>query len=116
MNIRMEYLYRDAANYKWWGSVVVAACDAVPSAVEAQDAARAILIDGAHFDAVQADLPDLREADWDDELDHDWHELVGFAETAEEPDDPGGRDVQGLLHSLRAGAADCRWYRIVPSA
>lgn len=104
MNICMEYLYRDAGNYKSWGAVVVAnAPDPMPP-TEAEAVARASLIDGNWFVAASAGVPDLRAAEWDDELDHDWHELHGFTETARQPDDPRCRDIQELLADLSSGA------------
>lgn len=104
MNIRMEYLYRDAGNYKSWGAVVVRNVPNPLSLDEVERMARASLIDGAWFVAAAADLPELRGDEWDDELDHDWHELHGFAKTDALPDDPGCRDIHGLLESLAEGA------------
>lgn len=104
MNLRFEYLYRDAANYKAWCALVVSNPGDAHSAATAEQAASKVLIDGAWFVAAAADLPDLRGDEWDDELDHDWHELHGFAETDVPPDDPRGRDIRGLLESLAEGA------------
>ena len=100
----MEYLYRDAGNYKSWGAVVVPNAANPLSLAEVEEIARASLIDGAWFVAAAAGLPDLRGDEWDDALDHDLHELHGFAETDAPADDPHGRDVRGLLESLAAGA------------
>ena len=105
MNIRMEYLDRDAGNYKSWGAVVVANAPNPLTPDEVEAGARAVLIDGGWFVASAAGLPDLRCDEWDDEHDHDWHELHGFSEMDELPDDPRGRDIRGLLGALAAGAA-----------
>jgi len=99
----MEYLYRDAGNYKSWGAVVVSNTAAAMSLAEIAATARASLIDGAWFVAAAADLPDLRGDQWDDELDHDWHELHGFIETEAPPDDTRDRDIRGLLRALANG-------------
>ena len=101
----MEYLYRDAGNYKSWGAVVVPNASDPLALDEIEAIARTSLIDGAWFVAAAAGLPDLHGDDWDDELDHDWHELHGFAETAAPPDDPCGRDIHGLLRALAAGVS-----------
>jgi hypothetical protein len=101
----MEYLYRDAGNYKSWGAVVVANAPDPLTLDDIEAIARASLIEGAWFVAAAAGLPDLRGDEWDDELDHDWHELHGFAGTDEPADDPHGRDIRGLLGALAAGAA-----------
>lgn len=47
-------------------------------------------------------VPDLRPNEWDDEIDHDWHELHLFAATEAEPDDVWERDVGEFLQDLRA--------------
>ncbi|MEZ4379661.1 MAG: hypothetical protein R3B35_15395 [Gemmatimonadales bacterium] len=73
------YLYRDASNYKGWGSVEVRG-----DASEANDAAiREVLIDGLWFDAERAGLPTLFHlaagaSGFDSELDHPLHEFVGL--------------------------------------
>jgi len=104
VNIRMDYLYRDAGNYKTWSAVVVPNAPSPISSHEADAIARASLIDGGWFVAAAAGLPDLRGNEWDDELDHDWHELHGFAETDAVPDDQQGRDIRALLESLADGS------------
>ena len=105
MNICMEYLYRDAGNYKQWGAVVVPNAPSAMSLDDIEASARAVLIDGSWFVAADAGLPDLRSDTWDEDLDHDWHELHGFAETDVASDDSQGRDIRRLLQSLAAGAA-----------
>jgi len=55
--------------------------------------------------SVGSTSPDLRGDERDDQLDHDWHELHGFAETDSPPDDPCGRDIRGLLRGLATGVA-----------
>ena len=102
MNIRMEYLYRDAGNYKSWGAVVVANAPDPLALDDIEARARAALIDSGWFIASAAGLPELRGDEWDDELEHDWHELHGFTGTDAPPDDPSGRDVRALLHALAA--------------
>ena len=100
MNIELTYLYRDAANYKNWGTVVFSNTqDMTLSDIES--AARRGVIDGAWFVAQDVGLPDLRPEDWDDEIDHDWHELHSLSETDAECDDPRGRDITEFLRALR---------------
>lgn len=101
MNIELTYLYRDAANYKNWGTVVFSNTqDMTLSDIES--AARRGAIDGAWFVAQDVGLLDLRPEDWDDEIDHDWHELHSLSETDAEADDPRRRDVTEFLRALRA--------------
>jgi len=101
MNILLTYLYRDAGNYKQWGEVVFTNADGTdPAALEAE--ARRYLIDGHWFVAEDTGVPDLRPDEWDDELDHDWHEFHSFAETEVPPDDVRNRDIADFLQDLRA--------------
>ncbi|MDZ7828968.1 MAG: hypothetical protein U5K33_05585 [Halofilum sp. (in: g-proteobacteria)] len=100
MNVCLTYLYRDAANYKYWGEVTFtnrAGTD--PATLEAE--IRPYLIDGHWFVADDVGLPDLRPADRDEELDHDWHEVHSFAETEARPSDVYGRDIVEFLRDVR---------------
>lgn len=100
MNIRFEYLYRDAGNFKNWGEVVFSNPDHLSPEVITQ-MARAILIDQSFFVAEAAEVPDLHFSDHDDELDHGWHEMHAFASTDEEPNDREQRNIQEFVESLR---------------
>ena len=80
MNICFNYLYRDAGNYKHHGSVTFNNPNN-RRLEEIDQRIRAALIDGEFFDARQWQLPDLRGDEWDEELDHDWHEFEAVGET-----------------------------------
>ena|SRR5690606_31000270 len=82
MNIRFNYLYRDAGNYKQYGGVVFTNPNGRPLN-EIDQVIGAALIDGEFFDARQWQLPDLRNHEWDDELDHDWHDFESVEEVEE---------------------------------
>jgi hypothetical protein len=84
MNIRFNYLYRDGGNYKQYGSFVFSNPHHRASR-EVEQSIRSALIDGEFFNVSQWQLPDLREQEWDDELDHDWHEF----ESVQEIEDDG---------------------------
>lgn len=104
MNILFTYLYRDAGNYKFWGKVVFSNRDGMdPATLEAE--ARRHLIDRYWFVVEDVGLSDLRPDDWDDELDHDWHEVHSFATTEIQPDDPRNRDIADFLQDLRTKVA-----------
>ena len=98
MNIRFNYLYRDAGNYKQYGGVVFTNPNGRP-VNEIDQTIRAALIDGEFFDARQWQLPDLRSEEWDDELDHEWHEF----ESVEEINDDGKAHpyIEGFLHRIK---------------
>lgn len=100
MNILLTYLYRDAANYKYWGEVTFTnAGNTDPAVLEAE--IRPYLIDGHWFVAEGVGLSDLRPCDRDDEIDHDWHELHSFAKTEARPSDGRNRDIADFLQDLR---------------
>ena len=74
MNIRFEYLYRDAGNFKNWGEVVFANPRDVPVEAIASMADRA-LIDHSFFVASKVGVPDLYFAEHIDALDAIYREI-----------------------------------------
>lgn len=90
MNTRVEYLYRDAANYKSFSEVVFTG----QATKEQLRRLRSALISSEFFGAGQVGLPDL--APWkrgatvyDDEVDHGFHELAWPpTATTREPSEP----------------------------
>ena len=84
MNIKFTYLYRDASNYKQHNEVVFAN----PNELIIQKIQSSItenLIDRNWFVAKDWNVPDLhfKEYDWDNEMDHNWHEFASVEETNE---------------------------------
>lgn len=76
---RFDYLYRDASNYKGYGSVLLWG-EATP---KNEAAIRAVLIDGMYFEAERVGVPTLYhlvrgDSEPDEEEDHGWHEFVGL--------------------------------------
>ena len=81
---RFDYLYRDASNYKGYGSVLLWG-EATP---ENEAAIRAVLIDGMYFEAERVGVPTLYhlvrgDAEPDGDEDHGWHEFVGLGSGGE---------------------------------
>lgn len=104
MNIRFEYLYRDAGNFKNWGEVIFSN----PSDLEAElilVMANKALIERAYFVANKVGVPDLYFPEHDDELDHGWHEAHSFQPTLKEPNDCQDRSIEEFLESLRFASA-----------
>ena len=100
MNIRFEYLYRDAGNFKSWGELVFSNphninVNLLKTMVEN------VLIDQAYFVAFKADVPDLYFKEYNDQLDHSWHEFHAVAQTEEATNDPLGRNVEEFIKSLQ---------------
>ncbi len=85
-NVRLIYLYRDAANYKRLNTVVFSN-DAQIHISEIEETIRRNLIDGFWFVADHWNLPNqfFTEYAYDVELDHDWHEYSGLENTFEIP-------------------------------
>lgn len=104
-NIRMEYLYRDAGNYKFRGDVVFTNLRSL-SVSEIESLARECLIDGAWFVTTHPSVPDLRPTDLDYELDHDWHEIHSFSETDAGVNDALDLDIEDFLRWLRVPSND----------
>ena len=80
MNTLLEYLYRDASNYKQHGSVVFR------GTISLKDI-RPLLIDGEYFIPSQAGIPDLQHKfkdqgfEYPTEDDHAWHEILSMRAT-----------------------------------
>lgn len=85
MNTLLEYLYRDASNYKQHGSVVMEGSLALKEV-------RHLLVDGEYFIPSQAGLPDLQQKfraqgfEYPTEDDHTWHEIVSIAANQKKAD------------------------------
>ncbi len=105
MNTLLEYLYRDASNYKQHGSVVL------EGAISLKDI-RPLLIDGEYFIPSQAGLPDLQHKfkaqgfEYPTEDDHAWHEMVSLRPTTKQPTIPLHRKefLSRLQRSRRASS------------
>ena len=84
MNPQLNFLYRDAGNYKQFHHVVFENKQ-LYSVDDLNQRIRSKLIDGSWFIASKWNLPDLRGrfTGFDSELDHDWHEFESITETTE---------------------------------
>jgi hypothetical protein len=99
MNIRFDYLYRDAGNYKSWGAVVFANPTGLsPDRIESLMRAR--FFDGEYFVAKDVNLPSLFSNIFDPDLDHSWHEFSNTEETEELPNDIEGRTIEKFVFDL----------------
>lgn len=101
-NIKLSYLYRDAGNYKKFGSVVFSNQQPI-QLQKIEDAIKASLIEGKYFIASKWRLPDLyfKESEWKEELDHDWREYESIEETEDVSTD--GRDIGEFLQHILNG-------------
>ncbi|MCE7057977.1 hypothetical protein LZF95_25050 [Algoriphagus sp. AGSA1] len=99
-NLRMNYRYRDAHNYKEFGSVVFSN----PAGMTVEEAASLLLpklISEEFFVPDKWGLPRLHASPYDPAVDHEWHEFEEFEETDEEAMD--GREIGEFLEDVVKG-------------
>lgn len=81
-NLKFEYLYRDAGNYKQFGFMVLENPTQIkPDA--ARDFIRPYLIDGEFFYPDKVQVPRIEIYEYDPEIDHHWYEFEKFSLTNE---------------------------------
>lgn len=100
MQIQFNYLYRDAGNFKQFGSVVFDNYQCIPIE-EIENQLRATLIDGQYFVAAKVGVPDLWISAYDAEMDHGWHEFEGLGAIDSNSDNVDSRDITTFLNVLR---------------
>lgn len=100
MQIQFNYLYRDAGNFKQFGSVVFDNKECIPTDV-LKNQFRTTLIDGQHFVAADVGIPNLWVCAYDAELDHEWHEFEGLGDVDGQCDIVDSRDIMAFLCELR---------------
>lgn len=96
MNIKFEYLYRDFANYKNYGSVTVSN----KNSLDLEDIKNEIfkeLIDQEYFYAEIVDIPLLYFENQNDD-DHNLHEFYNISLSVNETDIDG--DIEDILYRL----------------
>jgi hypothetical protein len=81
-NIKINYLYRDAGNYKIFGSVIFGNVTGL-SIESIELAIRSRLIEGEYFIPEKWNIPRLSFEEYLPELDHDFHKFESIEETDE---------------------------------
>lgn len=100
LNLKLNYRYRDAGNYKQFGSVIFEN----PSRLSIEEATKLIqekLISSEFFVPIDWNLPTLYFHSYDPELDHEYHEFESWEETYEQANDT--RDVRDFLNGIQMG-------------
>lgn len=100
LNLKLNYLYRDGANYKQFGSVVFENPDFLTPR-KASEQLRQKLISNEFFVPQDWGLPRLQYHPYDPEIDHDYHEFERFEWTEEEVTDK--RDLKEFLEVIEKG-------------
>jgi hypothetical protein len=82
-NIKFNYLYRDAGNFKVWAFEVFSNPDSLELKI-IEDKIKKALIDGEFFDPEKWGVKRLKHDDWVPELDHGWNEFESVEVTGDE--------------------------------
>jgi hypothetical protein len=102
-NVKLTYLYRDAANYKAWGTVIFTNPDGLPLD-EIERRLRLCLFDEEFFVAAQVCIPEVflfREYAFST-TDHFYHEVDSVQYTNEQQTDSQTRSVKTFLEQCEA--------------
>ncbi|POZ53152.1 hypothetical protein [Methylovulum psychrotolerans] len=100
MNVKFEYLYRDAGNFKNWGEVIFSnQYNLKPDRLNL--IAENLFIERRYFLANKIDIPDLHFKEYNPQLDHDWHEFHNFSLTDETPNDLKHRNIGEFIDLLK---------------
>ncbi|HMR88565.1 MAG TPA: hypothetical protein PKD51_10440 [Saprospiraceae bacterium] len=81
MNVKLEYLYRDNANYKQYSEVIISNIHQL-SINYIKNKLYSLLIDGEHFIPQNWNLPKLHYYEYDGEIDHEYHEIFDIKLTS----------------------------------
>src|SRR5258708_20408178 len=100
-NIKFNYLYRDAGNYKKWGNVVFANSDYLNIGAIAEALQGSFLADGL-FVAHQICIPEvfLSAEDGITEDDHCFHEFDTVEVSSEIPNDTHHRSIKEFIAEI----------------
>lgn len=104
-NAKFEYLYRDASNYKFWGSVVFANPSTM-SLGEVEERIRRLLDSQELFIASQIRLPEAFpfEIGQPTEDDHCYHEFASIKPTTEDSNDLHDRSLLQFVEEVESAA------------
>lgn len=88
MNIKFNYLYRDAGNYKTYGSIIFSNPHRLSINIILEKIEQ-FFVDAECFNPSDLKIHALKHSDfdYDSELDHSWNEFESIEETDEEATD-----------------------------
>lgn len=81
MNVKLEYLYRDGANYKQYSEVIISNIHHL-SIEYIKNEIYSLLIDSEYFIPQNWNLPKLHYYEYDGEIDHELHEIFDIKLTS----------------------------------
>jgi hypothetical protein len=100
MNIKFNYLYRDAGNYKNFNAIIFSN----PKCYELEKIKVDLknnLIDNMYFVARQLSIPELFFENINSD-DHDWHEFIDIEQTADKINDSKNRTIDKFIQDLKS--------------
>lgn len=100
MNVKFEYLYRDAGNFKRWREIVFFNANNIGRDTLAALSSEALPLDSIYFLPYRVGVPSLHFEEQVEDLDHDWHEIHSFELCDDLPNDLQMRDVELFIQSL----------------
>ncbi len=101
MNVKFEYLYRDAGNFKQWGEVIFSNENGL-NVLDIDRSIRECLIDQEFFIAEKLNVPVLYFSIFNPELDHGWHEFGSVMDCENEATDLKNRDISDFLRIVNS--------------
>ncbi len=110
-NVRLNHLYRDASNYKKWGSVIFSNQD-VRILKEIEEELTACFEEQMYFVASQVEIPDvfLFIGDYPfSEDDHFFHEYDSLEATDEDVNDSRGRSIKEFVEQCKLAKRKGWW-------
>jgi hypothetical protein len=81
MNVKLEYLYRDGANFKQYSEVIMSNINHL-SIKYIKNRIYSLLIDGEYFISQKWNLPKLHYYEYDGGIDHEFHEIFDIKHTS----------------------------------
>lgn len=101
MNVRFEYLYRDAGNNKKWGEIIFSNTKDL-DIKSIKEIIGSYFIDELYFDANDIRVAELHFEAYDSSLDHDWHEFKDCTATDNSINDIYNRDISEFIDEIQA--------------
>lgn len=100
MNIKFNYLYRDAGNYKNFNSIVFSNPNC-HKPEEIKPDIRNNFIDNIYFEAKIIFIPELFFEDQNAD-DHEWHELIEIENTTDKMNDLHNRTIDTFIQDIKS--------------
>ena len=105
-NIKFNYEYRDAGNYKQFGSIVFANPSNILDLESLEKTIRYYLFDAEFFYPFKLSIPSLHFDNWNTELDHFWYRFESVEHSQVAPNDLKSRTVEQFISEISVFAKE----------